>query len=67
MLNSIMRACVGVFTGLMVESSISMINHILGLHSGRTEIELYSAIMTIKYQLKSAGVAASSSFTERTF
>ena len=66
MLNSIMRAFVGVFTGLMVESSISMINRIIDLHSGRAEIELYSAIMTIKCQLKSAGVAASSSFTERT-
>ena len=30
--------------------------------SGRTEIDTYSAVMTVKYQLKSAGVTASSKF-----
>ena len=46
----------------MVESSFSMMNGIIDPRSGRTEIDTYSAIMTVKYQLKSAGVTASSKF-----
>ena len=39
--------------------------HLIGItdsRSGRTEIHTYSATMTVKYQLKSAGVTASSKF-----
>ena len=46
----------------MVESSFSMMNDIIDLWSGRTEIGTYSAIMIVKYQLKPAGVTASSKF-----
>ena len=49
MLSSIVKASC-IFTRPMVEGS------------GRTEIDTYSAIMTVKYQLKSAGVTASSKF-----
>ena len=49
MLSSIVKASC-IFTRPMVQSS------------GRTEIDTYSAIMTVKYQLKSAGVTASSKF-----
>ena len=50
MLSSIVKASPCIFTRPMVESS------------GRTEIDTYSAIMTVKCQLKSAGVTASSKF-----
>ena len=46
----------------MVENSFSMMNDIIDSQSGRTEIDTYSVIMTVKYQLKSAGVTASSKF-----
>ena len=49
MLSSIVKASC-IFTRPIVESS------------GRTEINTYSAIMIVKYQLKSAGVTASSKF-----
>ena len=45
----------------MVESSFSMINDI-GSRSGRTEIDTYSVIMTVKCQLKSPVVTAWSKF-----
>ena len=45
----------------MVESSFSMINDI-GSWSGRTEIDTYSVIMTVKCQLKSPVVTAWSKF-----
>ena len=50
-----MKASPCIFTRPMVGSS------------GRTEIDTYSAIMTVKCQLKSAGVTASSKFQERIF
>ena len=37
-------------------------NGIIDSRSGRTEIDTYSGIMTVKYQLKLAGVTASSRF-----
>ena len=67
MLSSIGRASLIIFIGLMVEISFSMMNNIIGLRSGRTEIDTYSAIINIKYQLKSAGVTASSNFHRKTF
>ena len=51
----------------MVESSFSMMNDIVDLCSGRTEIDTYSAIMSVKNQLKSAGVTASSKFHRKVF
>ena len=46
----------------MVENSFSMMNDIIDSQSGRTEIDTYNVIMAVKYQLKSAGVTASSKF-----
>ena len=46
----------------MVEISFSMMNGIIDSWSGITEINTHSAIMTVKNQLKSAGVTASSKF-----
>ena len=57
-----MKASPCVFTRPMVESLFSMTTDIIDLHSARTEIDTYSAIMTVKYQLKSAGMIASSKF-----
>lgn len=65
MLSSIVRAALSIFTGPMVESSFSMMNDIIDSRSGRTEIDTYSAIMTVKYQLKSAGVTASNKFNRK--
>ena len=62
MLSSIVKASPSVFTRPMVESLFSMTTDIIDLHSARTEIDTYSAIMTVKYQLKSAGMIASSKF-----
>ena len=46
----------------MVEISFSMMNNIIDSWSGITEIDTSSVIMTVKYQLKSARVTASSKF-----
>ena len=62
MLSSKVRASLSIFTGPMVESLSSMMNNITDLRSGRTEIHTYGDIMTVKYQLKSAGMTASSKF-----
>ena len=61
-LGSVLKASLSIFTGPMVENSFSMMNDIIDSRSGRTEIDTYSAIMTVKYQLKSARVTASSKF-----
>ena len=61
------KASLCVFTRPMVESSFSMMNDIVDLCSGRTEIDTYSTIMSVKYQLKSAGVTASSEFHRKIF
>ena len=55
---SVVKASLSIFTGPMVESSFSMMNDIIDSRSGRTEIDTYSAIMTVKCQMKSAGVTA---------
>ena len=62
MLSSVVKASLSIFTGLLVESSFSMMNDIIDSWLGRTEIDTYSVIMTVKYQLKSAGVTALSKF-----
>ena len=62
MLSSVVKASLSIFTGPMVESSFSRMNGIIDLRSGRTEIDTYSAIMTVKYQLRSARVTALSKF-----
>ena len=62
MLSSTVKASPCIFTRPMVESSFSITTNIIDLCSGRTEIDTYSAIMTVKYQLKSAGVTAFSKF-----
>ena len=46
----------------MVEISFSMMNGIIDSWSGITEINTHSVIMTVKNQLKSAGVTALSKF-----
>ena len=58
MLSTLVRPCVSIFTGPMVECSFSMMNDIIDSRSGRMEIEKYSAIMTKKYSLKSSKSAA---------
>ena len=62
-----MKASLCFFTMPVVESSFSMMNNIVDLRSGRTEIDTYSAIMSVKNQLKSAGVTASSEFHGKIF
>ena len=62
-LSSAVKPSLSIFTGLMVESSFSMMNDIIDSRSGRTEIN--SAIVTVKYQLKSAGVTAWSKFCRK--
>ena len=57
-LSSLVKASLSIFTGPIVESSFSMMNDTIDLQSGKTELAAYSAIMTVKYQLKSAGVTA---------
>ena len=57
-LSTLVRPCVSIFTGPMVECSLSMMNDIIDSRSGRMEIEKYSAIMTKKYSLKSSKSAA---------
>ena len=52
-LSSLVRPCLSIFTGPMVERSFSMMNDI-DSRSGYMESETYSAIMTIKYSLKSS-------------
>ena len=61
-LSSVVKASLSIFTGPMVESSFSMMNDIIDSQSGRTEIDTYSAILSVKYQLKLAGVTALSKF-----
>ena len=51
-LSSVVKASLTIFTGPMVEISFSMMNDIIDSQSGRTEIDTYSTIMTVKYQLK---------------
>ena len=53
-LSTLVRPCVSIFTGPMVEYSFSMMNNIIDSRSGRMEIETYSTIMTKKYSLKSS-------------
>ena len=45
-LSTLVRPCVSIFTGPMVECSFSMMNDIIDSRSGHMEIETYSAIMT---------------------
>ena len=61
-LSSVVKASLSIFTGPMAESSFSMMNDIIDPRSGRTEIDRYSVTMTVKCQLISAGVTASSKF-----
>ena len=61
MLNNVVKGSLSIFTGPTVESSFSTINDIES-RSGRTEIDICSAIVTVKYQIKSAGVTALSKF-----
>ena len=56
-LSSVVWPCLSIFTGPMVECSLSMINTIDSRWS-RIEIETYSSIMTAKYSLKSSESAA---------
>ena len=65
--NSTFKAPLSIFTGPMVKSSFSRMNDIIDSRSGGTEIDTYNAIMTVKYQLKSAGVTASSKFYRKYF
>ena len=57
-LSTLVRPCVSIFTGPMVEYSFSMMNNIIDSRSGRMEIETYSTIMTKKYSLNSSKSAA---------
>ena len=57
-LSSVVEASLSIFTDPILESSFSMMNDIIDSRSGRTEIDTYSAIMTVKCQMKSAGVTA---------
>ena len=51
-LSSLVHSCLRIFTGMMVECSVSMMNDIIDSRSGCMETETYSAIMTAKYSLK---------------
>ena len=51
-LSSLVRSCLSIFTGPMVECLFSMMNVIIDSRSGSMEIETYSFIVTTKYSLK---------------
>ena len=57
-LSSLVRPCLSIFTGPMVECSFSVMNDIIDSRSGRMEIDTYSAIVTTKYNIKSTGKSA---------
>ena len=47
MVSSILGASLSIFTGPMFQSLFSMMNDIIDSRSGRTDIDTYSAIMTV--------------------
>ena len=51
-LSSLVRSCLSIFTGPMVECLFSMMYVIIDSRSGSMEIETYSFIVTTKYSLK---------------
>ena len=50
--SSLVRPCLSIFTGLIMECSFSMMNDIIDSRSGHMEIETYSTILTRKYSRK---------------
>ena len=50
-LSSLVRPCLRIFTGLMVEYSFSVMNDINDSRSGRMEIDTYIAIVATKYKV----------------
>ena len=55
---SLVRPCLSIFMGQMVECSFSVMNDIIESTSGRMKIETYSTIMTTKHRLKCSKSAA---------
>ena len=48
-LSAVVKACLSIFTGPQVESSLSIMNDIIKKKSGRMLTETYSAIIGTKY------------------
>ena len=63
-LSSLVRPCLSIFTGPMVECSFSVMNGI-DSRSGRMEIDTYSAIVTTKYNIKSTGKSAAIKYNRK--
>ena len=64
-LSSLVRPCLSIFTGPMVECSFSIMNDIIDSRSGRMEIDTYSAIVTTKYNIKSTGKSAAIKYNRK--
>ena len=52
-LAKLVKACLSIFTGPRVEHSFSLMNDIINKKSNRMNIDTFSAIQTLKYDLKS--------------
>ena len=64
-LSSLVRPCLTIFTGPMVECSFTVMNDIIDSRSGRMEIDTYSAIVTTKYNIKSTGKSAAIKYNRK--
>ena len=54
-LSAVVKACLSIFTGPQVESSLSIMNDIIKKKSGRMLTETYSAIIGTKYHVIASG------------
>ena len=52
LLCNVIKACLSIFTGPMIEQSFSGMNNIISKKTNRLNVETFSAIQTVKYDLK---------------
>ena len=52
-LEKVIKACLSIFTGPMIEQSFSAMNNIINKKTNRLNVETFSAIQSIRYDLKS--------------
>ena len=51
-LSKVIKACLSIFTGPMIEQSFSTMNNVINKKSNRINVETVNAIQTVKYDLK---------------
>ena len=51
-LSKVIKACLSIFTGPMIEQSFSTMNNVINKKTNRINIETVNAIQTVKYDLK---------------